>query len=213
MDVFQAAIYLLKQNSQQTGICFDENQWTLVSPNIIPFQDDNCNCGVFACINAFNAMNIKYNKYQEADASVLRYWIASIVINLNMQPRKQTSDRTKNIGIIEKPRFEKSGAVRTYKNTASQYHLFEAIASSLFAQSENVEDELNRELKKKVTQTNNNHSRFTMNKSLSEEQDELNKQLPSLNVVGDDNYDYYDDDYFKMNLRALYFHLLREIQL
>ena len=84
LDVFQAVLYLLKQNSQQTGICFDENQWTLVSPNIISFQNDDCNCGVFACINAFNAMSIKYNKYQETDASMLRYWIASIVINLNM---------------------------------------------------------------------------------------------------------------------------------
>ena len=116
-------------------------------------------------------MNIKYNKYQETDASMLRYWIASTVINLNMKPRKQASDRIKNIEIIEKPRFEKLEVVRTYKNTASQYHLFEVIASSLFALSENVEDELNRELKEKVTQTNNNHSRFTMNKLLNEEQD------------------------------------------
>ena len=74
--------------------------------------------------------------------------------------------------------------VRTYKNTASQYHLFEAITSSLSALSENVEDKLNRELKKKVTQTNNSHSRFSMNKLLNEEQDELEKQLPSPNVVG-----------------------------
>ena len=88
-------------------------------------------------------MNIKYNKYQETDASMLRYWIASTVINLNMQPRKQASDRKKNIEIIEKPRFEKLEVVRTYKNTASQYHLFEAITSSLSALSENVEDKLN----------------------------------------------------------------------
>ena len=101
-----------------------------------------------------------------------------------MQPRKQTSDIIKNIEIIEKPRFEKLEVVRTCKNTASQYHLFEAIASGLFALSENVKDELNRELKKKTTQTNNNHSRFTRNKLLNEEQDELNKQLPSLNVAG-----------------------------
>ena len=135
-------------------------------------------------MNAFNARNIKYNKYQETDASMFQYWIASIAINLNIQPRKQTSDRIKNIEIIEKPRFGKLEVVRTYKNTASQYHLFEAIASGLFALSENVEGELNRELKKKVSQTNNNHSRFTMNKLLNEKQDELNKQLPSLNVVG-----------------------------
>ena len=71
LDAFQAVLYLLKRNSQQAGICFDENQWTLVSPNIIQFQNDDCNCGIFACINAFNAMIIKYNKYQETDASVL----------------------------------------------------------------------------------------------------------------------------------------------
>ena len=85
-----------------------------------------------------------------------------------------------------------------------------------------MEDELNRELKKKVTQTNNNHSRFTMNKLLNEEQDELNKQLPSLNVVGitlplestpgdedksgsitsDPESLSSDDDYFKMNETA-----------
>ena len=106
LDVFRAVFYLLKQNSQQTGICFDENQWIPVSPNIIPFQNDDCNCEVFAYINAFNAVNIKYSKYEEIDASVLRYWIASIAINMNMQPRKQTSDRIKNIDIIEKPRFE-----------------------------------------------------------------------------------------------------------
>ena len=100
LEVFQAVLYLLKQNSQQTGICFAENQCTLVSPNIIPFQNDDCNCGVFACINAFNAMN-KYNKYQETDASMCRYWIASIVINLNMQPRKKTSARIKNIEVIK----------------------------------------------------------------------------------------------------------------
>ena len=150
----------------------------------MPFQNDDCNCGVFACINTFTTMNIKYNKYQETDASMLRYWIASTVINLNMQPRKQTSDRITNIEIIEKSRFEKLEVIRTYKNTASQYHLFEVIGSSFFALSENVEDELNKELKKKVTQTNNNHSRFTMNKSLNEEQDELNEQLPFLNIVG-----------------------------
>ena len=46
-------------------------------------------------------MNIKYNKYQETDASMCRYWIASIVIDLNMQPRKKTSDRIKNIEIIK----------------------------------------------------------------------------------------------------------------
>ena len=73
--------------------------------------------------------------------------------------------------------------MRTCKNTASRYHLFEATVSSLFALSENVEDKLNRELKKKVTQTNNNYSRFTPNKLLNEEQDELNKQLSSLNVI------------------------------
>ena len=89
LDLFQAVLYLLKQNSQQTGTCFDEKQWTLVSPNIIPFQNDKRNCGVFACINAFNAMNIKYNKNQETDALMLRYWIASIVINLNMQPKNK----------------------------------------------------------------------------------------------------------------------------
>ena len=72
LDVFQAVLYLLKQNSQQTGICFDENQWTLVSPNIILFQNGDCNCRVFACINAFNTMNIKYSRYQETDASMLR---------------------------------------------------------------------------------------------------------------------------------------------
>ena len=119
LDVFQAVLYLLKQNSQQTGICFDENQWTLVSPNIIPFQNDDCNCEVFACMNVFNARNIKYNKYQETDASMFQYWIASIAINLNIQPRKQTSDRIKNIEIIEKPRFGKLEVVRPYKNTAS----------------------------------------------------------------------------------------------
>ena len=218
LDVFQAVSYLLKQNSQQKGICFDENQWTLVSLNITPFQNDDCNCGVFASINAFNATNIKYNKYQETDASMLRYWIASIVISLNMQPRKQTSDRIKNIDIIEKPRFEKLEVVRAYKNTTSQYHLFKAIASSLFALSENVEDELNRELKKKVTRTNSNYARFRMNKLLNEEQDELNKQLPSLNVVGitstsededksgsitsDPKSLSSDDDYFKINEAA-----------
>ena len=53
LDVFQAVLYLPKKNSQQTGIYFDVNQWTLVSPNIIPFQNDDCNCGVFECINAF----------------------------------------------------------------------------------------------------------------------------------------------------------------
>ena len=167
-------------------------------------------------------MSIKYNKYQETDASVLRYWIASIVINLNMQPRKQTRDRTKNIEIIEKPRFEKLEVVRTYENTALQYHLFEAITSSLSALSENVEDKLNKELKKKVTQTNNSHSRFSMNKLLNEEQDELKKQLPSPNVVGitsplestsededksgsitsDPESLSSDDDYFKMNETA-----------
>ena len=47
-----------------------------------------------------------------------------------------------------------------------------------------MEGELNRELKKKVTQTNNNHLRLTTNKLLNEKQDELNKQLPSPNVVG-----------------------------
>ena len=135
-----------------------------------------------------------------------------------MQPRKQTSDIIKNIEIIEKPRFEKLEVVRTCKNTASQYHLFEAIASGLFALSENVKDELNRELKKKTTQTNNNHSRFTRNKLLNEEQDELNKQLPSLNVVGitstsededksgsitsDPKSLSSDDDYFKINETA-----------
>ena len=93
LNEFQAFLYLLKQNSQQTGVCFSENQWMLVSPKIIPFQNGDCNCGVFAWINAFNAINIKYNKYQETDASMLRYWIANIVNNLNMQPRKQTSDR------------------------------------------------------------------------------------------------------------------------
>ena len=101
-----------------------------------------------------------------------------------MQPEKQTSDRIKNIDIIEKPRFEKLEVVMTYKNTTSQYHLFETIASSLFALSENVEDELHRELKENVTETNNNQSRFTMNKLLNEEQDEVNKQLTSFNVVG-----------------------------
>ena len=129
-------------------------------------------------------MNIKYNKYQETDALILRYWIVSIVINLNMQPKKQTSDRIKIIDIIVQPRFEKLEVVRTFKSTTSQYHLFGAISSSLFALSENFEDELSRELERKVTQTNNNYSRFTMNKLLNEEQDELNKQLPSLNVVG-----------------------------
>ena len=89
----------------------------------------------------------------------------------------------------------------------------------MFALSENVEDELNRELKKKVTQTNNNHSRFTINKLLNEERDELNKQLTFLNVVSitsplestSDDEDKSgsitsdpesfssDDDYFKMN--------------
>ena len=167
-------------------------------------------------------MSIKYNKYQETDASMLRYWIASIVINLNMQPRKQTSDRIKNIEIIEKPRFEKLEVVRTYKNTALQYHLLEAITSSLSALSENVEDKLNKELTKKVTQTNNSHSRFSMNKLLNEEQDELEKQLPSPNVVGitsplestsededksgsiasDPESLSSDDDYFKMNETA-----------
>ena len=90
MDVFQAVLYLLKQNSQQTGVCFDENLWTLVSPNIITFENDDCNCGVLACINAFNAINIKYNKYQETDASMLRYWITSIVINLNIYMKYST---------------------------------------------------------------------------------------------------------------------------
>ena len=187
----------------------------------MPFQNDDCNCGVFACINTFTTMNIKYNKYQETDASMLRYWIASTVSNLNMQRRKQTSDRITNIEIIEKSRFEKLEVIRTYKNTASQYHLFEVIGSSFFALSENVEDELNKELKKKVTQTNNNHSRFTMNKSLNEEQDELNEQLPFLNVVGitsplestsedkdkpgsitSDPESLSSDDYFKMNETA-----------
>ena len=88
----------------------------------------------------------------------------------------------------------------------------------MFALSENVEDELNRELKKKVTQTNNNYSRFRMNKLLNEEQDELNKQLPSLNVVSitstsedkdksesitsDPKSFSSDDDYFKINETA-----------
>ena len=96
LDVFQTVLYLLKQNSQQAGICFDENQWTLFSPNTIPFQNGNCNCGVFPCVNAFNAINIKYDKYQETDASTLRYWIASIVINLNMQPRITNIEIMKN---------------------------------------------------------------------------------------------------------------------
>ena len=85
-----------------------------------------------------------------------------------------------------------------------------------------MEDELNRELKKKVTQTNNNHSRFTINKLLNEERDELNKQLTFLNVVSitsplestSDDEDKSgsitsdpeslssDDDYFKMNETA-----------
>ena len=43
-------------------------------------------------------------------------WIASIVINVNMQPRKQTTDRIKNIDIIEKPWFEKLEVVMMYKN-------------------------------------------------------------------------------------------------
>ena len=167
-------------------------------------------------------MNIKYSKYQERDASVLRYWIASIVINMNMLPRKQTSDRIKEIDITEKPRFEKLEVAVTYKNTISQYHLFQAIASNSFALSENVEHELNRGLKENVTQTNNNHSRFTMNKLLNKERDELNKQLPPLNVVGitsplestSENEDKSgsiisdpeslssDDDYFKLNETA-----------
>ena len=65
LGCISSCLYLQKQNSQQTGVYFDENQWTLVSPNIIPFQNDDRDCGVFACISAFNAMNIKYNKYQE----------------------------------------------------------------------------------------------------------------------------------------------------
>ena len=157
-----------------------------VSPNIIPFQNDDCNCEVFACINVFNAVNIKYSKYQERDASLLRYWIASIVINMNMQPRKQTSDRIKNIDIIEKPRFEvpvkyKSSREKKHTKVNMRYESSRdfTIASSLFALSKNVEDELNRGLRKNVTQTNNNHSRFTMNNLLNEEQHELNKHLPS----------------------------------
>ena len=79
-----------------------------------------------------------------------------------------------------------------------------------------MEDELNRELKKKGTKTNNNHSRFQINKLLNEKQDELNKQLPSLNAVGITSpleSTSKDEDKSGFKLRVLYFHLLREIQL
>ena len=74
--------------------------------------------------------------------------------------------------------------VMIYKNTTSNCYLFEAVTSSLFTLSENVEDELNRELNENITQTGNNPSRFIINKSLNEKQGEVNKQLLSLNFVG-----------------------------
>ena len=74
--------------------------------------------------------------------------------------------------------------VMIYKNTKSNCYLFEAVTSSLFTLSENVEDELNRELNENITQTGNNPSRFIINKSLNEKQGEVNKQLLSLNFVG-----------------------------
>ena len=95
-----------------------------------------------------------------------------------MQSIKQTADRIKNIGISEKPPFEKLEVVMTYKNTTSQYHLFEEVFSSLFALSENVENELNRELNENFTQNNANQSRSLMNKLLNEELDEVNYYHP-----------------------------------
>ena len=89
-----------------------------------------------------------------------------------MQSIKQTADRIKNIGISEKPPFEKLEVVMTYKNTISQYHLFEEVLS------ENVENELNRELNENFTQNNANQSRSLMNKLLNEELDEVSYYHP-----------------------------------
>ena len=75
----------------------DIEKWVFINPHSTPKQDDDCNCGVFACINAYLACSMEPIEYSVNDITNIRYWVAKTLIEGKKVKRVKLTEPLKQI--------------------------------------------------------------------------------------------------------------------
>eukprot|EP00794_Sanderia_malayensis_P002978 gene2978-3432_t len=125
--VFDTVLLFLKKCYNAQGRKFRYLDWKLVAPNEIPLQIDDVSCGVYTCMNAYNAVNLTNSFYNNKDVVKLRYWILSKALVGRNVPFK-ANDKKSGIRRIEKP---VSGLRHVSTSYDTKYSIYLAIKNKL----------------------------------------------------------------------------------
>eukprot|EP00111_Clytia_hemisphaerica_P014785 TCONS_00043590-protein len=101
-EPFQVALYIVEKVYETQREHFFFAQWQLYQPVKVPQQKDTVNCGVFACLNAYNLIERTTFSGLEDDPACMRYWIASTCLNAEIHLPERTNFKTKSIDPPEK---------------------------------------------------------------------------------------------------------------
>ena len=78
-DVFKALLSFLLTFCQYRNKSFNVQDWIFLCPRTLPQQKGIVDCGVFACLNAYNLSNGNQIIFEPHNLPVYRYWICYVL--------------------------------------------------------------------------------------------------------------------------------------